>query len=606
MTEATRFLIGYEVGSGEPVEAVLHHLFISGVTQHSGKTTALEAFIERVQPRRTLVFRCGRGEIGFSGARRIPPYFRQRTDWQFVEGLLSAHLHEKLKFYRGDIIQACRGAKADAARERREATLQDVHRQIRKRLEKIRKDSFVEKVLIELDQYFSEVLPILDTIKFSAALELHDGMNMMDLEGVPLAIQHLVITACATKIMETESNTILIIPEARQMIPEDQRTIVKLAVEDITARGAKIGNYVWLDSQHMTGVDLDVLRNVDIRMYGRQTQDREVERVARAIPGRKVTRDNVQGLLIGQFYTVLYGKEIQKVYVRPAWLPERVARDVALGKATLEDALKFKEEDDVDDQEREKYEQNLKVRTAERDQMHKSLGEANRKWEGLQLELRHVRGEFERYKAAYGPEPGIQFKGPTHGDLPKFRPPLAPAPLAPEAIEVLKRGGAGGGPVPLAPIQHVPNIVDEADIRRIVRDELRQVAGFRILEVAPARAILKGFAADAVGRVRKELGALSARQKQMLAFLAAKGTAVRGVEVVVPLFGERTGALYEELQKLVPTGLVTYTPSSKNYQYAGRAFVKAAVGTPFDLSDQDVQEALLAIENEFAHLVARA
>ena len=43
-----KFLIGYEIPSGEPVEAEMHHLFISGITRHSGKTTSLEAFLNRL------------------------------------------------------------------------------------------------------------------------------------------------------------------------------------------------------------------------------------------------------------------------------------------------------------------------------------------------------------------------------------------------------------------------------------------------------------------------------------------------------------------------------------------------------------------------------
>ncbi len=55
-----KFLIGYEMGSGAPVEAEPHHLFISGVTQHSGKTTSLESFVNRAGMR-TLVFRDRKG-----------------------------------------------------------------------------------------------------------------------------------------------------------------------------------------------------------------------------------------------------------------------------------------------------------------------------------------------------------------------------------------------------------------------------------------------------------------------------------------------------------------------------------------------------------------
>jgi hypothetical protein len=35
--------LGYEIGTGEPVSIPLQHLAVTGQTQRSGKTTALEA-----------------------------------------------------------------------------------------------------------------------------------------------------------------------------------------------------------------------------------------------------------------------------------------------------------------------------------------------------------------------------------------------------------------------------------------------------------------------------------------------------------------------------------------------------------------------------------
>jgi len=316
-----RFQVGFEVGTGEPVDAAFHHLFVSGLTQQSGKTTALEAFMSRMRPSTALVFRTGRGEIGFEDAHPTPPFFRERTDWQFVEGLLSAHLREKTKFYRGDVMRACRGA----------STLSDVAANVAARLKKARDGSFVEKILTELDQYFREVVPALRSVKFAPTLRLRPGANVVDLEDVPTAVQQLVVSACAERIMESMRDTVLVVPEAWEMIPEGRGSPVKLSVEAMIRKGAKIGNYCWLDSQQITGVDLDILRNVGIWLFGRQTLDREKRRVADSIPGHVVKADDVQALEIGQFYIVQYKTRVQKVYVRPAWLSESQAHDVAVG-----------------------------------------------------------------------------------------------------------------------------------------------------------------------------------------------------------------------------------------------------------------------------------
>lgn len=356
---AVKFEIGYEIGSGERIDAVLHHLFISGVTQHSGKTTSLEAFVSRVA-RRTLVFRCGRGEIGFDDATRIPPFFRERTDWQFVEGVLSAHLREKMKFYRGEIIKAVRGAKR----------LEDVHKNIETKLavfEKKKPDAFVTKIYIELDQYFREVIPEVRKLAFSKTLELRDGMNLIDLEGIKLTTQQLIIASCVDRIMEEMRDVIIVIPEAWQMIPQDRGSPVKLSVENMIRQGAKIGNYVWLDSQQLTGIDLDILRNVDIWLFGRQTLDREKERVAKMIPGKRVTSDQMHFLTVGQFWLVQYNEKVKFVYVRPSWLPDDIAKMVAMRRLKVEETVRHKpeprtrNEEDDDMVWKEKYEEAAKM-----------------------------------------------------------------------------------------------------------------------------------------------------------------------------------------------------------------------------------------------------
>ncbi len=61
--------------------------------------------------------------------------------------MLSAHLQEKAKVYRSEIIKCCRGAKG----------IEDIYVNVKKGLDDARKGSFVEKMYVELDQYFSEV-----------------------------------------------------------------------------------------------------------------------------------------------------------------------------------------------------------------------------------------------------------------------------------------------------------------------------------------------------------------------------------------------------------------------------------------------------------------
>ncbi len=315
------FRIGYEIGSGEEVTADLHHLAIFGLTQKSGKTTSLEAFINRINGNAsTLIFRTGKGEIGFHDAKEIPFFFRERVDWEFIEGLISAHLQEKAKVYRADIMRASKGA----------TDLQGFWKNIRSTLGKTREGSWTNKILTELDQYFSEIIPALRSIHFSKDLEVGSGTYVMDLETVRGSLQQLIIASSVDRIMEKHSNVIVVLPEARDFIPEDRKAPVKLSIENLIRKGAKLGNYLWLDSQSLTGLDMDVMRNIGTWLFGRQDLDLEAERSAKMIPRQNVRYQEIESLGIGQFY-FRQGDTIQKIYVQPAWMDEKEAVDTAKG-----------------------------------------------------------------------------------------------------------------------------------------------------------------------------------------------------------------------------------------------------------------------------------
>src|ERR1700685_1368061 len=89
--------LGFEVGTGKPVAVPLLNLAVTGQTQTSGKTTALEALAARSKAT-VLAFVTKRGEASFSrGYHLVQPYFRDRADWQFVDSIMEAALNEKHK-----------------------------------------------------------------------------------------------------------------------------------------------------------------------------------------------------------------------------------------------------------------------------------------------------------------------------------------------------------------------------------------------------------------------------------------------------------------------------------------------------------------------------
>jgi hypothetical protein len=60
----TTIHLGYEIGTGKPIEIPLRHMAVTGQTQEAGKTTALEALIAR-SGLHAIAFITKRGEKGF-------------------------------------------------------------------------------------------------------------------------------------------------------------------------------------------------------------------------------------------------------------------------------------------------------------------------------------------------------------------------------------------------------------------------------------------------------------------------------------------------------------------------------------------------------------
>lgn len=388
--KAHRVLLGFEVGTGEPVEIPLHHTIVTGTTQLSGKTTTLEGLITR-SGLKAVAFRTKRGESGFAAAEvhAHAPYFRERADWQYVQSLLEATMRERLKFERSWIIRAAKGAR----------TLRDVYDNVSTELEKSR--GLAESVYTNLKAYLEIVLPELEAVKFATSLDLKAGLNVIDLVGLRQEVQALVIASTLEAIHADERGTISVVPEAWKFLPEGRNTPVRVVIESLAREGAAIGNYVWLDSQDITGVDKGVLKNFDVWILGRQREMNEVERALKQIPLPARARpkpEDVATLPVGHFIAC-YGDEVRRVYVQPAWLPTEAAQRVAkTGRVDAAGLYKpeqpQQEPEPMHDAERAKLEKRL----ADLEASNKRLEEDNRR-------LRHPPGDGYREVATVSKAP---------------------------------------------------------------------------------------------------------------------------------------------------------------------------------------------------------
>jgi len=316
-----KILLGFSVPKGEPIYVPLHHLAIFGMTQLSGKTTTLEALISR-SGLKAVAFKTKRGETGFHEYNNIPAYYKPRSDWQFVEGLVNVALGEKVKYEAGmrwAIMKVSKGTH----------DLPEVQSNVKK-FKKEARGEFQKAVFEKLDAYLDIVIPELEHWSFSEKLDLNDGVNVMDLTNMKLETQQLVIASTIQYAFEKLSNTVVIIPEAWEMMPELRMTPVKWIAEQFIRKGASVGNFLWIDSQDIGGVSKVPLRQCDNWLMGRMKEAHEVERILKQLLGLKIPKEEIQTLELGHFYAVI-GDKVVKTYVLPVGVPEAHGRDVALG-----------------------------------------------------------------------------------------------------------------------------------------------------------------------------------------------------------------------------------------------------------------------------------
>jgi len=78
--------IGYELKTGLDIRIPLSHLVATGITQESGKTTTLEALIDRGECK-AIIFKTKPGEKSITKGTTIMPFFKEDFDWEYASEL---------------------------------------------------------------------------------------------------------------------------------------------------------------------------------------------------------------------------------------------------------------------------------------------------------------------------------------------------------------------------------------------------------------------------------------------------------------------------------------------------------------------------------------
>lgn len=319
--------LGYEVGTGDPVVIPLRHLAVTGQTQESGKTTTLEALANR-SSRDVIAFVTKRGEASFAGGHRLAPYFRDRADWQFVDQLLEAQLREKNKFLRPWIIRICRTTR----------TLADVHSAVKTALKKAK--GMNEGVYTQLDAYLELIVPEIARARLATSIELKPGLNVMDVSAFPPPMQMLFVQSAIDWVNSQSRGVVTIVPEAWEFVPEGKGSPVKTSAVALVRKGAAIGNFIWVDSQDMAGVDKTILRGCAVWLVGAQREANEIKRNLANIPAsiRRPKPTDIAQLGRGEFFACWKDRTV-KTYVQPAWMLDDQARRVSKRELSIDQVV---------------------------------------------------------------------------------------------------------------------------------------------------------------------------------------------------------------------------------------------------------------------------
>jgi hypothetical protein len=349
-------LVGWEIGTGRRVEIPdTGHLAMFGMTQLSGKTTALEGIAFRGHLK-AVAFITKQGEGGFLTGQMIPPYFSEPTNdeeqplWRWVKAILEASQARRMNFEESWIIRCCEDP-------RQAKTLADVHANIKallhgeKAMKFNRKGKHVDKwirkpvsginagVYTSLNAYFSIVMPQLARLPYTKKLELGSGLNVMDLRDYAMETQALVIRSVLEWTYQHEKNVRVIVPEAQDFVPQGKNSPVKMACETLVRKAGANRNFMWLDSQDMAAVDKIMLRACSIVGIGVQTEGHEIDRSLASLFTPALRAVDIARLKIGEFFVRTPEAKVQKCYVQPAWMDSELhAQAIARGEETVSSA----------------------------------------------------------------------------------------------------------------------------------------------------------------------------------------------------------------------------------------------------------------------------
>ena len=319
--------LGYEIKTGKEVGVKPSHLIVTGVTQLSGKTTTLEALIKR-SGLKAIIFKTKIGEKSFTEGTEVAPFFRDRSDYEFVKSLIEAYAKEKLFLEKGTLMRLCKGS----------TSLIDIKKRVDDELAEGKLRGLKEEIHTRLQHYLENLIPQIQYANLSSTLDIREGINIMNLERFSEEAQSLIIQSVADEVLKTMRGVIIVIPEAWKFLPQKYNNPCKRVVESYIRQGATNQNFIWIDSQDMAGVDKIPLKQISTWILGYQSERNEVKHTLDQIslPKKmKPKEEDIMTLRKGHFFLSCY-EGVSNVYVQPSWMNDEDAIKISQGKLDVD------------------------------------------------------------------------------------------------------------------------------------------------------------------------------------------------------------------------------------------------------------------------------
>lgn len=492
--------LGYEIKSGKEIGIKPSHLIVTGITQLSGKTTTLEALIKRSKLK-AVIFKTKIGEKSFTEGIEIPPFFRDRSDYEFVKSLIEAYAKEKLFLEKGTLMRLCKGS----------VSLIEIKKRVDEELVSGKLRGLKEEIHTRLQHYLENLIPQIQYANLSKTLDIREGINIMNLERFSEEAQSLIIQSVADEVLKTMKGVIIVIPEAWKFLPQKYNNPCKRVVESFIRQGATNQNFIWIDSQDMAGVDKIPLKQISTWILGYQAERNEVKHTLDQIslPKKlKPKEEEIMTLKKGHFFLSCYGG-VFSVYVQPSWLSDEDAIKVSKGKLDVD---KIESPDNLvpysrPNQERESGKVEIRFDDSK---IRRDLVELRQdffnKIQELQNFEQKLAGEIYNIKAS---------KHELNED------------------EIVSKV-----------LQKIPSFSGSLNKDEIIKEVLLRVpksSGSIVYEVAPLEKIKKDFLEEAKNKILSDISQLSNNAKKTLKFLESRAIGVSVTEICMKCFMYKNG-----------------------------------------------------------------